>query len=155
MLQQIWALTEVPILFQPFQIRRKALSMRNSHAWLNPPRPRSNKRGKSCRTASHRWTGFFVDKGVQNSIYRWQSRLWLSSIKASLLRAVLGPWENIWAAVCGACTTIHVPPSLQDHIAGVFHSSLWILETPLLWGHTEDVTCMSCSAPRRPYSLKE
>lgn len=100
---------ELPISFQPFQIRRKARSMRNSHAWLNPPRLQNNKRGKSCHTASHRWAGFFVDKGMQNSIYRWQSGLWLSSIKASLLRGVLGPWENIWAEVCGACTTI--PPS--------------------------------------------
>lgn len=136
--------------------------MRNSHAWLNPPRPQSNKRPKSCRTASHRWAAFSVDKGMQNSIYRWKSRISLSSIKASLLRAISGPWENIWAEVCGVCTAIHIPPSLPPSRTTLLESftavcgfrKQMLAETPLLWGHIEDVTCMSCSVPCRSYSLK-
>lgn len=105
---------------------------------------------------------FSVDKGMQNSIYRWQSGIWLSSIKASLLRAVSGPWENIWAEVCGVCTAIHIPPSLPPSRTTLLESftavcgfrKQMLAETPLLWGHIEDVTCMSCSVPCRSYSLK-
>ncbi len=51
-----------------------------------------------------------------------------------------------------------LPPSrttlLESFTAVCGFRKQMLAETPLLWGHIEDVTCMSCSVPCRSYSLK-